>query len=187
MGLWLSDEEEFFEDEESESGSLNARERKCAELILQGKSNEDIAKDLEFHPKTVEKLRKNPLVLQEIRQIKSRIYEETVTVRLKRMAEPALTLIEECLRDKRNRFKDSVRIDTAKWLVEKLDGKATQKVDVGENLLGVLMDRLDAIKSSGSNLLQEPAPIDVTPTETQEEKQESDPDMIEWVKNFSDR
>jgi len=35
------------------------------------------------------------------------------------------------------------KAEMSKWVVEKLDGKATQKLDVGENLLGVLLDRLD--------------------------------------------
>lgn len=183
----MSDEENWEISDEEEIDSLNPRHRRCAELILQGKSDEEIAKTVEYSTNYVAQLRKHPLIVHEMRLIKSRAYEETVATRLKRMSEPALSLIEECLRDKRNRFKDSVRIDTAKWLVEKLDGKATQKVDVGENLLGVLMDRLDAIKSSGSNILELPQAIDVTPVEKEESAAQEDPDMKEWVKNFSDR
>lgn len=135
-----------------EGKPLSPRHRKLAELAAQGMRNADIAKELHLTQSRVSILISNTKIREAIEQHRERIWEETVGARLKRMSEPALAEIERCLTDKTNRYKENLKVDTAKWLVEKLDGKATQRFDVGENLLGVMMDRLDAMKASGGSI-----------------------------------
>jgi hypothetical protein len=69
-----------------------------------------------------------------------------------------------------------------------LDGKASQKLDIGENLLGVMLDRLDALKSSGGQTAIA-APRDVAPVADHIEapKPKSEEDLLsDWVVEFSE-
>lgn len=137
-------------------GPLKPRHRKLAELHAQGVSNNDIATKLDYSVSRVSILLSNHLIKEEVDRIRERIYQDTVAKRLKDLADPALNVIEECLNDKTNRWKENLKGDMAKWVVEKLDGKAMQKFDVGENTLALFMDKLDATRAAGRTL-------DVTP------------------------
>lgn len=125
-------------------GFLSPRHRRLAQLAAEGKSNAMIAEELGYVGSRVSVLLKHPAIAAEIRRLQERIFEETIAQRLKSFAEPALQNISMILTDRTNRVKVSEKADMSKWIVEKLDGKATQKTDIGENLLSVLMDRLDA-------------------------------------------
>lgn len=131
---------------------LSPRHRKLAELLAQGKKNFEIAKELELTESRVSILKSNTRIRDLAEEIRERAYEEAVGARLKRMAEPALNEIDRCLADKTNRYKENLKVDTARWIIEKIDGKAAQKYDIGENMLGVMMDRLDALKNAGKGL-----------------------------------
>jgi len=133
-------------------GHLSPRHRRLALLAAQGKSNKEISEELHYVGSRVSILLKNPFVAEEIERIRERIYEESIGKRLKTFAEPALNVLGQVLNDRTNKFKKSEQIDVAKWVVEKVDGKATQKYDVGENMLGVFMDRLDANKAAGRSV-----------------------------------
>lgn len=175
-----------------ERQELSPRHRKLCELAAQGASNKQIKEALGYKSDSqVSIILSNTRIRSEIERIRERIYEDTVGGRLKRMAEPALAELERCLMDQTNKYKPNLKVDTAKWLVEKLDGKAVQKYDVGENMLSVLMDRLDALKSGG--LREIPAPIDVTPQVEAPESDapappapKSDEDKLrDWVTDFN--
>ncbi len=146
---------------------LSPRHRKLCELAAQGKSNKEIKAELGYKSDSqVSIILSNTRVRAEIDKLKERIWEETIGTRLKKMAEPALAEIERCLNDKSNRYKENLKIETSKWIIEKLDGKPMQKMDIGENMLSVLMDRLDSMKSAGAPLGSAYAQsIDVTPRE----------------------
>lgn len=104
---------------------------------------------------------------------------------MKSLGPSALDVIESAVKDRSNKFKSSEKLAAAQWLIEKLDGKATQKHDVGENLLGVLLDRLDAKKTA-------PRPnqiIDVQALPSPEEapkEPERDP-LADFVVDFAKR
>jgi hypothetical protein len=163
-------EEDKQQDEELTSGDaaldpnrpLSPRHRLLAQLLAQGRKNEEIAKELHYTPERVSSLRSNMRIRELAEQIRERTYEETIGSRLKRMAEPALNEIQKCLDDRTNRYKEQLKQDTAKWVLEKLDGKASQKFDLGENMLALVMDRLDAMKSAGAPIDALPV-LDVTP------------------------
>jgi len=171
---------------------LAPRHRKLAELAAQGIPNNKIATQLDYSDSRVSILLSNTEIKREVERIRERIYEDTIANRLKGMAEPALAELERCLADKTNKYKENLKVETAKWLVEKLDGKAIQKHDIGENLLGVMMDRLDALKSSAKTL----DVIDITAehrqitsTEVQEApipKTKDEEDLIrDWCLDFA--
>lgn len=143
---------------------LSPRHRKLAELLARGLTNNEIAKELHYDPARISVLKSNSQIRALAEELREKIYEDTVGSRLKRMAEPALNLLEDCLKDQTRKFREKDRLETAKWVVEKLDGKPTQRYDVGENLIGVLFDRLDAIKTNAPN--PNGGVIDVTPSQT---------------------
>lgn len=146
-------------------GALSPRHFKLAELAAQGnKTQREIAEILGYTQSRVSILLSNTRIRAEVLRIQERIYEETVGARLKKMAEPALAVVDTILNDRTNKVKMSEKADMAKWVLEKIDGKASQKIDVGENLLSVMMDRLDHMKSAGKSLGHQSA-IDVTPRE----------------------
>jgi DNA-binding CsgD family transcriptional regulator len=160
---------------------LNPRQRRLAMLLAQGEMTRiQMAKALGYSEQNITLLKKSPAMIAEIRRNEERIYEDTVKARLKSMATPAMDHLNFVLMDRTNKVKVSEKNDVAKWLIEKIDGKAAQVHDVGENLLGVMMDRLDALRGSGKTLN---APIDVTGTaqiEAPKEKTEEDL-LAEWV------
>lgn len=174
------------------TGPLKPRHRKLAELLAQGMSQKEVAEKLGYTASRVSILASNSRIKAEIDQTRERIYEETVGGRLKKLAEPALNEIERCLTDRSNRYKEPLKVETAKWLVEKIDGKATQKHDIGENLLGVVMDRLDALKAAGRQV----DALDVTPhlipatpasapREIIHEEPKSEEDLLsDWIEGF---
>lgn len=172
-------------------GVLSPRHRKLAELFAQGLSNADVAKALGLSGSRVSVLKNNSYIAEEIRRIEERIYEDTVANRLKNLADPALSHLESVLKDRTNRVKSIEKTDVAKWIVEKVDGKAAQKIDLGASMLGGLLDRLDAMKSAGRS--PEESAIDVTPRASLPEGQASteavqnspvSDELKDWIDNF---
>jgi hypothetical protein len=131
---------------------LSPRHRRAVELLAQGMPANKVAKELGYSAQAVYNLKINPRIKVEIARASDRIYEDTVKARLKSMATPAMDHVHFVLTDRTNKVKISEKNDMAKWLIEKIDGKAAQVHDVGENLLGVMMDRLDGLKSAGRTL-----------------------------------
>lgn len=168
---------------------LSPRHRKLAELAAQGIQQKEIAEKLNYTPGRVSILLTNTLIRQEVERVRERIYEDTIKNRLKALADPSLNVLEKALSDQTNRFKNSEKLDTAKWVIEKLDGKAAQKHDIGDNLLGIVMDKLDALKASGKDVSKM---LDVTPTTIEadfvpvESGQTSEKDDLnDWVNQYN--
>jgi hypothetical protein len=130
------------------NGPLSPRHRKFALLAAEGRSNKEIGESLGYVDSRVSILLRNPYIADEIARLRERIYEETIGSRMKSFAEPALNNIHMILTDKTNRVKMSEKMALSQWVIEKLDGKAVQKIEAGENLLSSLMDRLDAGRTS---------------------------------------
>lgn len=169
-----------------EGRELSPRHRKLAELAAQGLTNNEIAKKLDYTASRISILLSNTKIREEVAKIQERIYQDTIGRRLKDMAEPALNEIAKCLNDRTNRYKENLKVETAKWLIEKLDGKAIQKHDIGENLLGVMMDKLDALKSSPKSLESRHDTIDVTPSvETPPAEQTEQSELEKWIADFT--
>lgn len=173
-------------------GMLSPKHRRLAFLAAQGKSNKEIKDELGYSDSRISILRRNPHIAAEINRLTERIYEETIGGRLKSFAEPALAVLERALTDRTNRVKESEKIDVAKWVLEKLDGKAAQKIEAGENLLAALMDRLDAAKTRPvlnitNNFHNEGKAIDVTPSPAglAIEAPKGEEDLLaDWVTDF---
>jgi hypothetical protein len=183
-------------------GYLSPRHRRLAFLAASGRSNAEIAKELGYVDSRVCILLKNPFIAEEIAKLQERIYEETIGARMKTFAEPAMNVIQMALSDRTNKVKMNEKIDVAKWVIEKIDGKATQKIEAGENMLAILMDRLDAAKTSGRPIFNvtvnagapSDSSIDITPPvgETPRISAPSAPrteedELSDWVLSFDSK
>lgn len=175
-------------------GHLSPRHRRFAQLVASGATGTAIKEETGYSDSRISVLKKDPHITAEIARIQERIYEETIGSRLKTFAEPALAVLERALTDKTNRVKESEKIDVAKWVIEKIDGKATQKYDVGENMLSVLMDRLDSIKAGGHQFgtrnPHQAEAIDVTPQDAPQlnapPAPKTEEDLLsDWVTDFN--
>lgn len=169
-------------------GVLSPRHRKLAELFASGASNAEVARELHYVQNRVSVLKHNSFIAAEIERIRQRIYEDTVAVRLKQMNDSALNVLEKTLTDNTNRVKHSEKIDVAKFVIEKTDGKAAQKLELGGSMLGSLLDKLDALKSAGRSI--EDSAIDVTPRAALPPgKEEGAPapipdELKDWIEHF---
>ncbi len=163
-------------------GFLSPRHRRLAQLAAEGRSNASIAEELGYVGSRISILLKNPYIAAEIARLQDRIFEETIQSRLKTFAEPALNNIHMILTDRTNRVKISEKAEMSKWVVEKLDGKSTQKVDIGENLLGLFLDKLDASRVAGAQ-----PPRDVSEARLLSEATTPTPvdELASWVDDLS--
>lgn len=174
--------------------TLSPRHKKLAELAAQGLSNKEIAEQLNYTGSRVSILLTNTNIKREIEKIRERVFLEPMSKRLKHMGDLAADEIERCLTDNTNKYKESLKVETAKWVAEKIDGKAIQRHDIGENILAVMMDRLDSLKSSGQSSLIPPEPaqktqIDATDAEFHEipaeEVPKTEEDLLkDWCLTF---
>ena len=179
-------------------GSLKPRQRRLAQLLAEGKTNSDIQKELGYCASRISILQNNPHIRAEVARLQDRLFETTIEQRLKEFNNAALDHVEFVLKDRTNRVKVTEKNDVAKWVIEMQKSKAPQLHDVGQNLLGVFMDRLDARKTERRALSPQGtseegddlAVIDLTPDETKalpapavpEEKDE----LASWVEDFCD-
>lgn len=178
-------------------GSLKPRQRRLAQLLAEGKTNADIQAELGYCASRISILQKNPYVRAEVARLQDRLFESSIEQRLKDFNNAALDHVEFVLKDKTNRVKVTEKNDVAKWVIEMQKSKAPQLHDVGQNLLGVFLDRLDAKKTErralspqGTSEGEELAVIDLTPDETkalpapvpEPEKDE----LADWVQDFCD-
>lgn len=129
-------------------GVLTPRQRRLTQLAAQGMSNASICKELGYSGSRVSILLKDPTIANEVARMQERIFEETIAARLKALADPALDVIQGVLTDRTNRVKVSEKLQAAIWAIEKVDGKAIQKIEGGAGLLSQLMDRLPQPKQN---------------------------------------
>jgi DNA-binding CsgD family transcriptional regulator len=166
---------------------LSPRHRRLCEYLAHGDPVGEIAKALHYTPGRIYTLKTHPRIKAEVARISDRIHEETIKSRLKSVGNAAMDHVEFVLKDRTNKVKINEKSDMAKWVVEKLDGKAAQVHDVGENLLGVMMDRLDGLKNAGRSLgPQTSAPLEIEAREVSEPAEPARPKtdeelLAEWV------
>lgn len=179
-------------------GFLSPRHRRLCQLAASGQSNQAICAELGYSDSRMSILLKNPFIAAEVTRLQERIFEETIGSRLKSFAEPALNNIQMILTDRTNRVKISERMALSQWVIEKLDGKATQKIEAGENMLAALMDKLDASKTARTvhitnNFGPDALAVSARPVEEMKQiemkSEEKDEEGLldDWVVEFTDK
>lgn len=126
--------------------SLSARHREVARMIAKGLRNKDVCLRLGYTPGRVSVLMRNPKIREEVLRFQDRIFDKELGGRMAEIGPDAMDVIERAIRDC-TFAKPEVRLETAKWAMEKLTGKAVQKheLDAG-GMLGRLIDKLDDMK-----------------------------------------
>lgn len=131
------------------NGLLSPRQRKLCLYAARGLSNREISKEIGYSESRISILLKDPHIIEEIVRVRDRVYETPIADQLRNMGQAALNELLTCLNDRTNRYTPTHKQDAAKFIIEKVDGKSVQKHDIGENLLSVVMDKLDAMKDVG--------------------------------------
>jgi transcriptional regulator len=137
---------------------LTPRYRRIAELYAGGMRPGDIAKLLDYTKARISVILSCTRMQQEIAEIQGIEFTEPIKTRIKKFGAMAMDNIEQTLRGGGG-VSPSVKNETSKWVFEQIEGKPQQKVDIGENLLGILVDKFDAADKAGKF-------IDVTPKES---------------------
>ena len=107
-------------------------------------SNAAIAKEIDMTNAWVCTILHTEHVRERVKVIQQELFGDKIEQRFKRSLPKAMDVMEESL----GSDNEKVKIDSAKWLLEKVTGKATQQVNVEGNLLGDLISQLDEAKEA---------------------------------------
>ena len=154
---------------------LNSRHKRFAALVARGATTAQIQAELGYASSTVSILKSNSRIREEVDRIENAAFERTVGERVKELGGVAMYLIEQALLSNEMRLRD--RVEVAKWLVEKIDGKAGQKVDVQHSTLDKFMSLLLESQELGT--------LDITPRIVLEENHVSENGEAESVAGSS--
>lgn len=136
-----------------EDGPLTPRYVRIASLSAAGAPIEDICREVGFNPESVRRLLITPKIRKEIARIVSRPLAEDPTARTRNLRHEAIDAIQTIVRDPKHRQ----NFEAARFVVEQVEGKATQKIEVGTNQLIDFIERVDKFRAAGRTLK------DVTP------------------------
>lgn len=151
-----------------EPGStLKPRHKEIARLHALGKTNNQICDILGYSTSRVSILLHTPEVQREVDRYRNRLYEKDLVSAIKELGNDAVATFEEALRSGKLSIKE--RLDPAKWVLEKLSGKAKQEINVESNTLAAFMDELKRMKETNQPI--DVTPITVTDSETGEIRQ----------------
>ena len=110
-----------------------------------GSTNNEIAEKLHYSVSRVSVLLGATKVKNEIERIRDRMHEEDLEKRMKHLGPDALNVMEEILTSPTVEL--AKKENAARWMLEKLTGKASQQIDVsGEITIGHFMDKLDTMR-----------------------------------------
>lgn len=139
-------------------GPLTARYRKVAQMLHHGHNSAAIAAAVGYSETRIEELASHPGILAELDRLSDKAHALDPGQRIKDMGEDAANILEDFLRDPD--VPKQKKLDHARWVLEKIDGKAAQQLDVtGEVSIGVFLDKLDQIAKRPGQVL------DITPKE----------------------
>lgn len=142
---------------------LPFRYRQFCIMFAAGATNKAICDNLGVSESWISVVKSKTLVKEEVARLQDRMFAENIEKRLKGLGPYAADIIEKTLCSEDPEIKFDQKAGMAKWLAEKLTGKASQEIKVEGNLLGNLMDKLDQMSVSGKALSGQGEVIDVTP------------------------
>lgn len=187
------DEELDFSEEKTESPrEIRIRHQLVAELAAQGIIQKEIAIRTGYDESQVSRIIRRPEVKKEIQKYRERIYEDTVSARIRNLANPALDVVENILHDGEaegdaRQFSPDQQAVTARWAVEQAHGKAIQRhqnIHEAGGSLVAMMDRLDALMSADRERDVTPKAIDMKSPAIEAPISEEDK-LRDWALRFS--
>lgn len=170
-----------------EMRGIRERYRAIARLHALGLTNNQICRRLGYSPAGVSLALQKPQVQAEVERYRTQLYENDVLNALKDLGSDAVKVLTNVLNGS---GKTSEQLDAAKWLLEKLHGKAKQEVNVESNTLAGFMGLLKDMQRSGEVLHNSNAPqrevLDVTPAKPEHSSQQLIPVASKW-ENWSEK
>lgn len=157
---------------------LKARHYEVARLLFLGKSHREISERVHLEPQTISRLAGDPKIREEVERMRDLAFERTVGERLKDIGPESMDVIEDTIFG-RVVVKAEKRIELAQWVVEKLDGKAGQKIDVSSSTLDKFMSALSEMQASGETLDVTPAALPTAEGEARSAELEAEPSQSE--------
>lgn len=135
---------------------LTFYQKELARLLSLGKKAKEIAEQMRCSLQFVYACMKNPQIIEEAERYRDRLFEGDVSDRLKELNASAFGVMEDIIRNPAE--KANLRLDAAKWILEKTTGKAVQAIDVQSSTLEAFHKLLGDMSQRGETL-------DVTPRE----------------------
>ena len=140
-----------------------ARYRKIARLTAVGIAPQVIAQKLGYSASRIGEVLTLPVVQKEIADYRAQLLDEDIPALLKDVGADAVQAVRDFINDPLAKSKD--RAETAKWLIEKLTGKARQEVDIDSSSLTGFMTILKQMSRGGEQLNPGNTLRDVTPAQ----------------------
>lgn len=141
---------------------LRSRHKLLARYSALGKTNREIAQLLDYTESRVSVLLSHPKIKEEADLYRDRLYDQDLASAFKDLLPEALHAVEDVLKHEALTYKDKLaKTDTAKWVIEKIDGKAAQKLNVESGTLSKFFDILGKMQDGTL-----PPTLDVTPEVT---------------------
>lgn len=150
---------------EKSVSELSHAQRLVALLLTCGASTLDIALELNTTAQEIESFEGNLLIGQQMELYKERFFSSDANSRLKGMLPPGLKFLSDVI-ENGSAVDPEKRLDTVKWLIEKLTGKPAQQIDLNQNMnFGNLLDEMKKMREAQAALPQSANTevIDVTP------------------------
>jgi hypothetical protein len=133
---------------------LSPRQKKVVYLAALGRSNSAIAEELNYDIATVQRIISLPGVRSRIAHKQEMLFQNDVKGHVRTLMNKAYGTLDEILSN--DEEKASVRLEAAKYVIDRVAGKATQTVDVKVSLLGEFMRKLDSQEREVQGILNTP-------------------------------
>ena len=128
---------------------ITATDRLIVLLAAHGFKDTEIAKHLDIGIGTIKKKVNHPGFISEIEKLQMKIYCEAPKKQFERVFPKALKVAESILEDPT--AKPSTRLMAAQDFMDRVAGKATQKVEVEGSMVRALYEKLDERKKNGGD------------------------------------
>lgn len=173
---------------------LRSRHKLLARYSALGKTNNEIAELLDYSVGRVSVLLSNSRIRQEVDLYRDKLYDRDLAQAFKELLPDAIYALEDIVRHESVTLKDKVAKESAaRFIVEKLDGKAAQKINVEHGSLDRFMELMRDMQERGEVLDITP-PAKLAPPVLSAEKlaegppseaTEAPPNYDDWLKeNF---
>lgn len=151
---------------------LSPRAREACRLAATGMKQGEIRKKLGFSQSWLSLLLKSEKGQAEIERFHDKLFERAVADRIKELGTPAMNVFEDVLTTNNPEVKPALKLDAAKWVAEKISGKAKQEVEYTNNVFVQFLDGLKQMKDAGQIIEVSSTPakvLDAGNTESTEE------------------
>lgn len=148
-----------------EGKPLSPKQKRFCYYLSQGMKLTEAAELCDYTHAWASQLARTPVFRKELLRLQEKVFERPIAERMRSLAPKAIDVIEEILEAPDDRAKLGEKANHARWLVEMVEGKATQRVESEQNVLVGIMDTLKDMKDKGQVL-------DVTPAALPKKKEE---------------